>query len=85
VTRRPFAARDRFGRLDARVNNAGNVNAAFFEDLIPKDFRAQVESTFFGPVNVTRRSASGHAWPPFRRARRRTRDASVGRPARSRP
>ena len=45
---------DRFGRLDVVVNNAGNFNAGFFEELSPEAFRAQVETTFFGPVNVVR-------------------------------
>src|SRR4051812_42599103 len=48
------AAGDRFGRIDVLVNNAGNFNAGFFEELSPEEFRAQIETTFFGPVNVTR-------------------------------
>ena len=48
------AAMDRFGRLDVLVNNAGNFHAGFFEELTPDEFRGQIETTFFGPVNVTR-------------------------------
>lgn len=48
------AAVDRFGRIDVLVNNAANFYAGFFEEQSPAEFRAQLESTFFGPVNVTR-------------------------------
>ena len=48
------AATARFGRIDVLVNNAGNFYAGFFEELSPDDFRAQIETNFFGPVNVTR-------------------------------
>jgi len=48
------AAMDRFERIDVLVNNAGNFNAGFFEELSPDEFRAQIETTLFGPVNVTR-------------------------------
>ena len=47
-------AAKRFGRIDVLVNNAGNFYAGFFEELSPEDFRAQIETNLFGPVNVTR-------------------------------
>lgn len=45
---------ERFGRLDVLVNNAGSFQAGFFEEMAPEAFRSQIETTLFGPVNVTR-------------------------------
>ena len=59
------AAENRFGRIDVLVNNAGNFYAGFFEEISPEDFRAQIETNLFGPVNVTR------AVLPVMRAQRR--------------
>jgi NAD(P)-dependent dehydrogenase (short-subunit alcohol dehydrogenase family) len=48
------AAAGRFGRIDVLVNNAGNFYAGYFENISPGQFRAQMETNFFGPLNVTR-------------------------------
>jgi NAD(P)-dependent dehydrogenase (short-subunit alcohol dehydrogenase family) len=45
---------DRFGRIDVLVNNAGNFYAGYFENISADHFRAQMETNFFGPLNVTR-------------------------------
>jgi NAD(P)-dependent dehydrogenase (short-subunit alcohol dehydrogenase family) len=44
----------RFGSIDVLVNNAGNFYAGFFEELSPAQFRDQIETLMFGPMNVTR-------------------------------
>ncbi len=48
------AGRERFGRLDVVVNNAGYADLAAVEDVDPADFRAQIETNLFGVVNVTK-------------------------------
>ncbi|WP_213816394.1 SDR family NAD(P)-dependent oxidoreductase [Glaciihabitans sp. dw_435] len=48
------AAVDRFGRIDVLVNNAGNFYAGYFENISETQLRAQMETNFFGPLNVTR-------------------------------
>jgi NAD(P)-dependent dehydrogenase (short-subunit alcohol dehydrogenase family) len=48
------AAVERFGRIDVLVNNAGNFYAGYFEEISPAQFRAQMDTNFFGPLNVTR-------------------------------
>jgi NAD(P)-dependent dehydrogenase (short-subunit alcohol dehydrogenase family) len=48
------AAVERFGRIDVLVNNAGNNYAGYFEEISPAQFRAQMETNFFGALNVTR-------------------------------
>ena len=53
------AAVDKFGRVDVLVNNAGNFIAGFFEEISPDDFRAQIETNLFGPLNVTRAALPG--------------------------
>ena len=36
------------------MNNAGNFYAGYFEEIRDTQFRAQMETNFFGPLNVTR-------------------------------
>lgn len=48
------AAVDAFGRLDVVVNNAGYGHVCAFEQTDPDDFRAQIDTNFYGVVNVTR-------------------------------
>ncbi|WP_341313457.1 SDR family NAD(P)-dependent oxidoreductase [Paraburkholderia sp. IMGN_8] len=48
------AAIDAFGRLDVVVNNAGFGHLAPFEQTPEDDFRAQIDTNFYGVVNVTR-------------------------------
>jgi NAD(P)-dependent dehydrogenase (short-subunit alcohol dehydrogenase family) len=45
---------DRFGRIDVLVNNAGNFNAGFFEELTPEQIERQLTTSLVGPMNVTR-------------------------------
>ncbi|MGY2225555.1 oxidoreductase [Pseudomonas gingeri] len=45
---------DTFGRLDVLVNNAGYGHLAPFEQTEAEAFRAEVETNFFGVVNMTR-------------------------------
>jgi NAD(P)-dependent dehydrogenase (short-subunit alcohol dehydrogenase family) len=47
-------ATDAFGSLDVVVNNAGYANLGSVEELSDDDFRAQIETNFFGLVNVTK-------------------------------
>jgi NAD(P)-dependent dehydrogenase (short-subunit alcohol dehydrogenase family) len=61
------AAIDGFGRLDVLVNNAGFGHVAPFEQTPADDFRAQIDTNFYGVVNLTRaalpvmrRQRSGH-------------------------
>src|SRR5512133_844127 len=48
------AAVDRFGRIDVLVNNAGNFQAGYFEELTPEQMERQLATSLIGPMNVTR-------------------------------
>jgi NAD(P)-dependent dehydrogenase (short-subunit alcohol dehydrogenase family) len=48
------AAVERFGRIDVLVNNAGNFEAGYFEELTPEQIARQLAATLLGPMNVTR-------------------------------
>ena len=61
------SAVDGFGRLDVLVNNAGFGHVAPFEQMPEDDFRSQIDTNFYGVVNLTRaalpimrRQRSGH-------------------------
>jgi NAD(P)-dependent dehydrogenase (short-subunit alcohol dehydrogenase family) len=60
-------AGETFGRIDVVVNNAGYGDLAAFEDTTIDSFRAQIDTDFYGVVNVSkavvpvlREQGSGH-------------------------
>ncbi len=51
------AAVDSFGRIDAVVNNAGNLRDVYFHKMSPEDFRAVVDVHLQGSFNTSRAAA----------------------------
>jgi len=47
---------DEYSRLDVLVNNAGYGIGGFFEDLSDREYRDQMETNFFGVLNMVRES-----------------------------
>jgi NAD(P)-dependent dehydrogenase (short-subunit alcohol dehydrogenase family) len=45
---------EHFGRIDIVVNNAGYADLASVEDITLEDFRRQIDTNFFGVVNVAK-------------------------------
>jgi len=48
------AVGQRDGKLDVLINNAGFGMAGFFETITDREFREEMETNFFGVLNVTR-------------------------------
>ncbi|NMN68254.1 SDR family oxidoreductase [Rhizobium sp. 57MFTsu3.2] len=60
-------AMERFGCLDVLLNNAGYAHLSPFEQVSEDDFKAEIDTNFYGVVNLTRaalpvmrRQKSGH-------------------------
>src|SRR5437899_11879834 len=47
------AAVDRFGGIDVLVNNAGTVEAGYFEELTPEEVERQLATSLLGPMTDT--------------------------------
>jgi NAD(P)-dependent dehydrogenase (short-subunit alcohol dehydrogenase family) len=51
------ASVDNFGRIDALVNNAGNLRDVLFHKMSPEDFKAVIDVHLFGSFNTSRAAA----------------------------
>ena len=51
------AAVDNFGRIDAVVNNAGNLRDVLFHKMSPEDFRAVIDVHLMGSFHTSRAAA----------------------------
>jgi NAD(P)-dependent dehydrogenase (short-subunit alcohol dehydrogenase family) len=54
LTARVATARQRYGRLDVLVNNAGRTQVGALEETTEEELRALFELHFFGPAALTR-------------------------------
>ncbi|MFZ0502830.1 MAG: SDR family NAD(P)-dependent oxidoreductase [Chthoniobacterales bacterium] len=48
------AAKEAFGRIDVVLNNAGYGFVGAFEEMTADEFKGQIDTNFWGVVNVTR-------------------------------
>ena len=73
--------RAQFGRVDVLVNNAGYGSVGAIEEFVDSEFRALMETMFFGALALTRARAPRDACPGRRGDRPDELDGRAGRTA----